>query len=139
MKPVDLTQYADRYQLGWDEAATISGQSQEDRVWLRLIPCKLGMIFPWSDTELAAHLVGVRKSHQVERLPFVTVAQGGGGEIIVLFAPDNFEEMATFMGARRRRRLSEEHRAKLLRAGAAHQFPGRPGQSGSSRAQERIS
>ena len=64
MKPVDLNRYADHYHLGWDEAATISGQSQEDRAWLRLIPCKLGNIFPWAEAELAATVVGRKKAKQ---------------------------------------------------------------------------
>ena len=113
MTPVDLNQYADRYHLGWDEATTIPGQSQEDRAWLRLIPCKLGDIFPWSETELAATVFGRKKAKEAERLPFVTVAQGGGpgcGEVVVRFSPDYLNEMTEFMGARRRRRLSADHR-----------------------------
>ena len=70
MKAIDLTPYADRYHLGWDEAATIPGQSQEDRAWLRLIPCKLGDIFPWSETELAATVFGRKKAKEAERLPW---------------------------------------------------------------------
>ena len=141
MTPIDLNRYADRFHLGWDEAATIPGQSQEDRAWLRLIPCKLGDIFPWSETELAATVFGRKKAKEAERLPFVIVAQGGGpgcGEVVVRFSPDYLNEMTEFMGARRRRRLSADHRARLLRAGAAYRFSARSGQSGTSAAQEDI-
>ncbi len=86
-------------------------------------------------------VVGRKKVKQAERLPFVTVAQGGGrgcAEVVVRFHPDHLDEMAVFMGARRRRRLSAEQRVRLLRVGAAHQFAGRAGQNGSSAAQEPV-
>ena len=135
MRVIDLTQYADRYILGWDEAKQVSGQPKEDIPWLRLIPGKFGKIFPWSETTFAAYVSGVKKSKQAARLPFVTVVQGrepGCPEIIVCFSPECFDEMAEFVGARRRRRLSAEHRRKLVKAGAPHRFSGRPGQNGSS-------
>ena len=141
MQPIDLTRYADRYTVGWDEAATIPDQTQEDRAWLRLIPCKLGKIVPWSETELAAYVFGCKKAKQAERLPFVTLAQGGGpgcDEVIVLFSPDRLENIASFMGARRRRQLSARHRATLVRAGASYRFSGRSGlRDGSQRRDER--
>lgn len=137
MKPFDLNRYADRYRLGWDEAATMPGQTEEDRAWLRLIPCTFGHIFPWSDAELAAMVAGGKKAKMAERLPFVTVVQGGGpgcAEVVVRFSLNRLDEMAKFMGARRRNRLSAEHRAKLLCAGAAYRFFGQSGQSGTSAA-----
>ncbi len=127
MTPIDLTRYADRYRLSWDDAAAVPDQSKDDRQWLLVLPCKIGKIFPWSETELAAYVVGTKKAKQAERLPFVTVAQGGGpgcGEVVVRFGPDKFDEMTEFMGARKRRQLSAEHRAKLRRAAAAHLFRG---------------
>lgn len=142
MTPVDLTRYADRFKLGRDETAAIPGQSQSDRAWLRLIPCKFGKIFPWSETHLAAYVIGHKKAREFERLPFVTVAQGGGpgcGEVIVRFAPEHLEEMARVIGAKRRKRLSAAHRAKLVTAGTTHRFPGRAGQVSSSRSKERVS
>ena len=89
MRVIDLTQYADRYILGWDEAKQVSGQPKEDIPWLRLIPGKFGKIFPWSETTFAAYVSGVKKSKQAARLPFVTVVQGQGtglpGDHCVLF------------------------------------------------------
>ncbi len=135
MKAIDLTQYADRYKLGWDEAAEILEQSTEDRAWLRLIPCRFGKIFPSGEKILAAYVVGAKKAKQAERLPFVTMAQGGGpgcSEIVVTFSPERFDEMAVFMAARTRRRLSPEQRARLSRASAPYRFTKYPVQTGSS-------
>jgi hypothetical protein len=141
MKAINLDEYADRYKLGWDEARQIPGQTREDIAWLRRISGKYGQIFPWSETRLAAYVEGTQKSKQAERLAFVTVEQGGGSkcpEVVVSFSPEHLDKMAKVVRARRRRRLSAEHRKKLVSAGASHRFSGRTGPAGSSASQSAL-
>lgn len=52
----------------------------------------------------------------------VWVAQDGGDEAIVTFDVMDLETVAAVLGAKRRRRLSDEHRAKLTPAGAKTRF-----------------
>jgi len=96
--------------------------------WTFIIPCRCGDIYPYSDTLLAACLYGKHtspaKATFCKRQPWVVevVQDGDMGELTVLFHPKDFREVAIYLGARKRRHLSEKERAAAIKAGARTRF-----------------
>lgn len=88
--------------------------------WLLVIDCQHdGEIYPHGGDMLGA-ATGGRGSvaKRLAALPCVRVVQDGSDGINVIFDVDDFPAVAAVMKPRRRRRLSPEHRAKLVAAGA---------------------
>jgi hypothetical protein len=113
--------YGDRYRIGHDEVAVTWGERRDP--WMMTIPC-VGRgitIYPHGGTLLALECdrrPGIAR--QLAALLGVRVHQDGGmgGEMTFLFDVSLFEHIAAIVKPRRRRRLSDEQRARLLVAGA---------------------
>jgi hypothetical protein len=89
------------------------------------ILCRGGItIYPAGGDRLAVDVdyhPGIAK--KLAAIPGVTLAQDGDGEKTFVFFLGVAEEVFALVKPRKRRVLSEEHKAKL----AAHWFPGKPG------------
>jgi hypothetical protein len=117
-----------RFRYAWDEsyAAERPDFRRVEAPWLTVIPCRFGRIFPWGGLRLAAYCAaGPLKRRDLERLPGVTVAQGGGRgcpEVVLSFDAEMIDRVAAVLRARRPRRFSDEQRARLLAASAGSRF-----------------
>jgi len=95
---------------------TYKVQRGEDDIWE--IPCKHGDIEPYSLTELCCYQsfpnrIGINRLK--EKLPeYCTVTQDASSEIVFKFPNDKLTEIADIVKAKKRRHLSEEHKAKIL-------------------------
>jgi hypothetical protein len=121
---INLAQmFSDRYRIGHDEAAITWGERRDP--WMMTIPCAgRGLtIYPQGGTTLALECncrPGIAR--QVAATPGVRIHQDGGmaGGMTFLFDVSLFEQVAEIVKPRRRRRLSEEERARRIeRFGAA--------------------
>jgi hypothetical protein len=112
---IDLkASYGNTYRITFDEAASIPGQTRAERRWLERIPCKYGHIYVAGTGTLGAYAEGRLVTGKLARLPGVRVRQRGDTEVAVDFPPEVFPAVAALLGARKRRRVSEEQ----ARAGA---------------------
>ena len=100
-----------------------------DRIWYEQIPCLGGaFISVYSLKPLTLKLWTPRPKNA--RIIWEAIKGALGvradfnfdGEAEIYFPLDSLSKVAELAGTRRRRRLSEEHRAKLAQAGKAHQF-----------------
>ena len=108
-----------RYRFDWDEAywAERSEFRAVEAPWLQIIPCKFGKIYPHGGRKLAAYCnAGGAKRKELETLPSVQLAQGGGAdcpEVIVTFDVADIEQAAQVLKARRPRQYSATTKAML--------------------------
>jgi hypothetical protein len=123
---VDLrAMFGEQYQIAEDPslAAERPDRRRTERAWLTRIPCAAGgFIAPAGGRQLLAF--GTTRRRRLRERPCVRIAQDGGDELIVTFDVADFETVASVLGAKRRRRLSDEHRAKLRAAGSNSRFRG---------------
>ena len=97
-----------------------------------IILCQNGEICPWGGENLAACTnTSGPVAKRLKALPFATVAQDGTDGANVVFDVEHFDEVAAIMRPRKRK-LSEEHKAKLAAANAPFRF--KPGSQTSSEA-----
>lgn len=91
--------------------------------WLMTIPCQHGHIFPFGGSVLAVATNtrgGISK--RLAALNCCTLHQDGDDGCNLLFDARHFARVAKIVKPRKRRRLSPEHRAKLLAATEGHRF-----------------
>ena len=122
MKPIDLRQlFGERYRITLDEAARHE-RGGRNNPWYYQIPCKRGMIYPYSDELLAFYCQGIRLRHKVRRehpdLEYLHWSDEG--EAVFLFPLDRFDQIAVYARPRRRRRLSAEQRKRAAEIGTAN-------------------
>lgn len=102
-------------------AAECSDRRSTERAWLTRIPCANGgFIAPHGGRRLQAFAMSRRR--RLCALPCVTVHQESADEAIVTFDVADLETVASVLGAKRRRRLSDDQRARLKTAGARTRF-----------------
>jgi hypothetical protein len=118
MNPIDLKAIAaGRFKIGFDEAALIEPGGKKDP-WYLMIPCKYGQIYPYSDKLLAIHSKGSGIRQKLSAIPGLTNHNwSDDGEAIFLFPLTLFDKVAEIVKPKRKRRLSESHKAKLVGAG----------------------
>ena len=113
-----LKRYADRYRL----------TRREDGIWYILTghADRGGMsfdVYDFSDTHLAACLPPGAARSLLKRFPQVfTVHQDASDGVVLLFPEEMLHELADVLKLRRRRRLSEEHKAKLMASNVHTRF-----------------
>jgi hypothetical protein len=119
LNPIDLkTLAAGRFRLFYDEAALIEQGGKKDP-WYRVIPCRYGQIYPYSDTLLAIHSKGTGVRQKLQAIEGLTVRNwADDGEAIFLFAPALFDRVTEIAKPKRKRKLSDSHKAKLIEAGS---------------------
>lgn len=86
--------------------------------WNLQIPCKYGSIYPHGENKLQAWIV---EGHSLTRakmkaLPCVQIHQDAHDELTVIFDLADLPTVAALMGARKRKVLSVEHKAKAAAA-----------------------
>jgi hypothetical protein len=121
-----LETYGAVFRIAWDEAYDARGVRRSNRdPWAMQIPCagRGLVIYPHGGTILALgcdYRPGIAR--QVAAIPGVRIHQDGGmrGEMTFVFDVSLFDAIAAIVKPRRRRRLSEEHRARLVAAGRPH-------------------
>jgi hypothetical protein len=111
------------FRFVWDPAYDIEHPDYRsaEAPWLTRIPCRDGWIAPIGGRRLSAY--ANRRTRIIAALPCVEVIQGSLGlEVVVAFDVTDLDTVATAMGARRRRYLSEEQRERLRRVSAPYHF-----------------
>ena len=128
MKPTCLNLkelFGDRYKLEYEESyyAERPEFRRQEEPWLTQIPCQHGHIGVWGDDWLVASTNHAgRVATRLRELPFTELAMDGADGANVLFTVDHFDEVAQILKPRRRRRLSEEHKARLAASNAKYRF-----------------
>src|SRR6476660_4953227 len=91
--------------------------------WLRMIPCRHGIIYPnggdylGASTTLRGPIAG-----RLAALPCVRVSQDGDDGVNAIFHVDDFETVAAVMKPKRRRRLTTDQRAERVERLRNYQF-----------------
>jgi hypothetical protein len=102
--------FGDRYRMALEPPArTWNAQ------WYHLIVCRYGHIYPHGRNLLgfASNRCGA-VANRVAALPYATVTQNGSDGMNITFPVEHFNEVAAIVHPRRRRRLSDEQRAKSV-------------------------
>ncbi len=117
---IDLKKRFPQYRITLDEAC-------EDRKdsWMYQIPCRFGTIYPHGGDMLAVEVNYRRKVVPQLRALGLTEHQSGDGEYTFLFNPEQFKAVADLVGAKRKRKLSPEHRQKIAARFAEMRAKGR--------------
>jgi hypothetical protein len=122
---------ADRYKIALEESWQHERPEVRtaDRIWYEQIPCEGGaFIGLYSLDPLILQLYTPRVKNAkvvweaIKDIPGARADFHFDGEALLFFPLEAVHIVAHLAGARRRRRLSEEHRAKLAKVGEAHQF-----------------
>ena len=117
--------FGDRYKLGIDESyyAERAEFRRDEEVWLTHIVCQHGHIGVWVDDLLVActNSAGAVAT-RLKALPFAEAVQDGTDGANVTFPVEHFDAVAEVMKPRKRRRLSEEHKAKLAASNTKYRF-----------------
>jgi hypothetical protein len=114
---IDLKSLAAALSLrtAWEPPATPTGGVPEsERPWHVLIPAKHGHIYVHGENTLGAFTDAPNVAAILRTLPGVAPHKRGDREYSFLFPPDYLEQVAQVLHARRRRRLSEATRARLV-------------------------
>lgn len=110
MNPINLKVAFPRYRVALDECA----ESRRDP-WSFVIPCRYGLIYPFSDTLLAVQCDNSKiRARRLAGLG-LAVSQAGDTEFTFLFRPDQMEQVAEIVQPKRRRRLNLSDEAKASR------------------------
>ena len=103
------------------------------------IPCRTGTIYPHGGETLALELNGHPKiALKVAAIHGVVLHQDGDEEKTFLFPVILFPKVALVVGARKVRRLGEDHKARLLKGGQKFHFKHGSGASSGKRQAPRI-
>ena len=117
--------FGGRYRVVYEESyfAEHGQTARADDPWLQVLLCQHGHIYPHGGELLAAATDkrgGIAK--KLAALDCTTVVQDGSDGANVVFPVEHFDEVARIMKARKRRRLSPEHRRKLTEAAAKYRL-----------------
>ena len=119
LRPIDLRQlYGEYFRIQLDEAAECEPGGRNNP-WYYQIPCKFGHIYPVSDKLLGFWCEsGTIRGRLHREHPEIDVTNwSDDGEAIFLFTPNQMDIIAKYARPKKKRKLSEEHRQKLAKAG----------------------
>lgn len=119
MNPINLKElYGLKYKILYDESSNFIRSLKKDP-WYFNIPCRYGIIYPYSDIKLAYLCTGkkiftaLHKKHaEIEVVNFSDF-----GEAIFLFKIEQFNIIAEYAKPCNKRTLSKDHKQSLCRAG----------------------
>lgn len=127
---IDLKErFGHKYKIGKDPAyaAEYGPNAWTHDPWLLTLECRNGHIYPHGGDYLAAATRGRGTvATALAKLPCVEVVQDGADGINAKFHVKDFAAVADLMKPRRKRKLTDEQRAKLVAAGAVHRFQSGP-------------
>ncbi len=122
---------ADRYKVALEESWHHERPEvrSPDRIWFEQIACRGGAFISvyslnplilklWTPRPKTAKIIW----EAIKGAADVKADFHFDGEAEIYFPLESLPQVAELAGARRRRRLSEEHRAKLAEVGKAHRF-----------------
>lgn len=115
--------YGDRYRIALDESAYHAEGGKKDP-WYFQIPCVFGHLYPYSHSLIAFYCASriIRNRFHKEH-PEIEVRQwADDGEAVFLFAPEQFELAAEYAKPKRKRRISDDQRQRLVEMGREHRF-----------------
>ncbi len=110
--------------FGRDYRVTLDESAEGGKdTWMYQVPGRFGTIYPHGGDLLAVECdYHDRTARSLAALPGVTLHQDGNREKTFLFAAELFPAVAAIVQPRRRRRLSEQAKQKLVAAGAPNRF-----------------
>ncbi len=113
---IDLRErFGQQYRISHDPAAQTWGERANP--WMMTIPCRWGTIYPHGAQVLALELDGHPKiAKKVVEIPGIVLYRDGDDEKTFLFPVGLFDQVAALVEPKRIRRLTEEHKAKLVEA-----------------------
>lgn len=98
----------------------------EDRAaakpWSMELRGKYGIIYPKGETELVAYTDGTTMRQKLKKEGGFLPYQWGDYEATFIFTPDRLDEVAEFLGCRKRRVMSPEARERLFAVSKAFRF-----------------
>lgn len=113
---IDLReQFGDRYHIVVDPAK--QSRNRDPMYWI--IPCKFGEIYPYGGEHLAVMVTSIRIANEMREWPELRVHQDADDAVVFVFHVDHFQTVSDRVRARKKKRLSPEHLAKLQKAGTA--------------------
>ncbi len=135
IKMVDLKkEYGKKYRIFMDESWDVeTDRDQNDKPWYYEIRGKYGKIYLYGSNKLAVHINSNVISNRIEREnkeAFNLYLKTGEGSIF-LFSPErldfvekltHLEFVAKLIKAKRKKQLSDSHKAKLIESGRAFRF-----------------
>ncbi|MBN1851263.1 MAG: hypothetical protein JW829_01010 [Pirellulales bacterium] len=109
-----LERFGDRYKIAFDECYDPKHRPRESLdPWFMRIPCKIGHINPYGGEILELFVDGHRKTRaKIKKLDFVMLYTEGDDEASFLFDVKDFNRVAHIAGPLKRRRLTDEQKAK---------------------------
>ena len=111
--------FGDRFKVTYDKAyhAEHGERGRTIDTWLMVVPCRYGHIFPYGGAQLAAFTGGKKTMNRLAKLDCCRVLQHGDGEMVVTLDVKDAETVFGILKPRRRRRLGDDHKKKLVAAG----------------------
>jgi hypothetical protein len=127
---IDLRAFAgDRYRITLDELATCivdersrARELRRERLWLNQIQGSRGHIYVHGPETLGVFTDRRPTAKKLEALPGARYHQRGDTEVTILIPVDQLDNAATIVHARKRRRLTDEQKARLAAASAGTRF-----------------
>ena len=115
----------DKWRVGYEDSyeAEYGENARTSDPWLMIALCRHGHLFPWGDDLLAASTD--KRGPVAQRLMALncgTIRQDGDDGAMITFHVDDIAQVAKILKPRRRRRLSDEQKAKLAAASARYRF-----------------
>jgi hypothetical protein len=116
-----------RYKIALDESCNheTADLTPQDRLWYEVIPCKNGgkiYLKSLDPMQFELYIQSIKKARIIEKQVPLTKAVWLDGEAALTFSPAVLDQIAELAGARKKRRLSQEAKTKLIALGSAHQF-----------------
>jgi hypothetical protein len=100
----------------------------QDRIWYEMVSCRGGAFIALYSLEPLTFQLWTPRPKNAKAI-WEAVRDGEkvhadfmDGEAVIYFPMEALPTVANLAGAKRRRRLTEEHKAKLREAGKAHRF-----------------
>lgn len=122
--PINLREhYGELYRIVKDESAYCEEGGRKEP-WYFQIPCVFGHLYPFSHSLIAFYCASriIRNRFHKEH-PTIDVRQwADDGESVFLFEPEQFDLVAEYAKPKRKRRVSDDQRQRLVEMGREHRF-----------------
>ena len=117
--------FGDRYKIEHAEsyAAERPEFRSQEEVWLQIIPCRFGHVYPYGGSALAVFVDGHPKlAGRLKRQGCCRVYCDGDDGTTLLFDVADFDKVAEIMRPKKRRRMTPEQRQAAVERLKAFQF-----------------
>lgn len=117
--------YGRQYRIVNEEsfAAQYGPRTRTEDPHFQIIPGRLGHVYAWDSERLAASSNSAgTTAKKLKALSYGQIWQDGTDGVTVLFPADRLDEVADLLKLRRRRRISDQERARLAELSRQHGF-----------------